>query len=548
MNRGALFVLLVAAACGRAGSSPRAPEAPAPLPFADVTATSGVDFVHSFGDARMDNIVESAGVGVTLFDFDGDGLLDLYCVNGAHVPGVSDGSPPPRPHRNRLYRNLGGMRFEDVTDRARVGDEGYGMCAVAADYDNDGHVDLYVANYGRNVLYRNRGDGTFEDATERAGVGDARFTVPALFADFDGDGLLDLYCGNYLEYDPSVPAPEGYPFPSPLAYPGQPDALYRNRGDGTFEDVSAASGIADPELHSMGAAAADFDGDGRIDLFVAGDGMKNRLYRNLGAMRFRDVAMEAGVALGADGTERASMGVEIADLDGDGRLDIVTPDFDEACLYMGRDGLRFADEARRSGVGAVLLPFTVWSGIAFDADHDGAVDLLFTTGSAFRLEAEPDRILRGIGDGRFRDVSALSSPYFVEPTCSRGAAVGDLDGDGDLDAVVQVLGARIRLLRNDAPRGAHWLSVRLRGVRSNRDGIGAAVEVEAEGRRLLRVRKTSAGYLSQDGPLLHFGLGGATRATLVVRWPSGTVERRRVAEVDRAVELVEGGGERERGG
>ncbi|MFI5402201.1 MAG: CRTAC1 family protein [Planctomycetota bacterium] len=511
---------------------------PEPLPFADMTAECGVDFVHSFGDAEMNNIVESAGVGVTLLDYDGDGKLDIYAVNGAHVKGVSSGSAPAKAPRNRLFRNLGGLKFEDATDRAGVGDTGCGMGAVAADYDNDGDTDLYVANFGRNVLYRNDG-GVFRDVTAEAGVGYARFTVPAVFADFDADGWLDLYVGNYLTYDPSIPAPEGYPFPSPLAYKAEPGALYRNLGNGKFENVWAASGLEDPTLHAMGAGAADFDGDGRLDLFVAGDGMTNRLYVNLGGMKFKNIAPEAGVAVGADGTERASMGVEVIDLDGDGHLDILTPDFDEGCIYMGRGGRRFEDEATRWGVGDVLKPVVTWSSITFDADHDGLLDLFCTTGSAFKLEGYGDCLFRGMPGAKLRDVSAASGPYFLEQLCCRGAAAGDLDGDGDLDAVVQVLGGRMRILRNDAPRGGHWLAIRLRGTASNRDGIGARVEVLAGGRTAARIAKTSAGYISQDTPLLHFGLGAATKAKVTVRWPSGKVQEVDADPVDGVMQVQE---------
>ena len=499
------------------------------------TPVDGIDFVHFMGDAKMDTIIESAAGGVTVLDFDGDGLLDLYFTNGAHLPGISGGDPPPAPPRNRLYRNRGDWKFEAVDG---AGDPGYSFGAAAGDYDNDGDPDLYVCNFGRNTLYRNDG-GRFTDVTAAAGVGDERWSIAAAFADLDGDGLLDLYVANYLLYDPAIkPEQPSYPFPSPLAYKGQADRIYRNLGDGRFADVTEGSGVGDPDLHSMGLAVADLDADGLPDVFVSGDGMANALYRNLGGMRFEEVSAKWGVRMLADGSAGASMGAEVCDLDEDGLLDLLVPDFGPGAVYLAdRPGL-FRDRAASSGIGQACDGLITWSGLVFDADHDGHVDCFFTNASAFKLEGQADRIVRGAGGGRYRDVSGASGPYFLEQLPSRGAAAADLDGDGDLDLVVAVLGGRARLLRNDAA-GGHWLQVRLRGTTSNRDGLGARVEWEAGGLRQVRVLTPTSGYGSQNPAVAHFGLGESTAGTLHVLWPRGARQSVRVDAVDRVLEVVE---------
>lgn len=502
-----------------------------------MTEVAGIDFVHFMGDAAMDTIVESAAAGVTVLDFDGDGRWDLYFTNGAHLPGVNAGDPPAVAPGNRLYRNLGGWRFADVTGRAGVGDTRYSFGACAGDYDNDGDVDLYVCNYGRNTLYRND-DGRFVDVTAEAGVGYEHWSIAAAFADLDGDGLLDLYVANYLDYDPSIkPSDPSYPFPSPLAYDGRPDRVYRNRGDGRFEDVTDRAGVGDASLHSMGLAIADLDADGHADVFVSGDGMANALYRNRGGWRFEECSERAGVRFLADGSEGASMGAEVCDLDGNHHLDVLVPDFGPGAAYLADGTGLYRDGAAVCGLGPACDDRTTWSGLALDADQDGQLDLFFTNSSAFYLKGAGDVILRGDG-AKYRDVSADSGPYFVRQLASRGAATADLDGDGDLDVVVAVLAGRPRLLRNDAARG-HWLQVRLRGTRSNRDGLGAQVELEAAGHRQVRVITPTSGYVSANAPCAHFGLGDAASASLTIRWSCGTRQTVKVPAVDRVLTVEE---------
>jgi len=508
------------------------------LPFTDVTASSGIGFVHSFGDAKMDNIVESAGGGVTVLDYDGDGRPDLFFPTGAHEPGVSEGPPPSAPPRHGLFRNVGDCRFEEAGSASGAGIVTNCFGAAAGDYDNDGDPDLYLCNYGRNVLLRNDG-GRFVDVTEAAGVGDPHWSVAAAFSDLDGDGLLDLFVANYLEFDPAIRPPDPrMPFPSPLEYRGRPNRIYRNLGSGRFADVTEGSGVGDPKLHTMGLAVADFDGDGRPDVFASGDGMANAYYRNLGGFRFEEIGGPSGLALLEDGSAGASMGAEVLDLDGDLRLDLLVPDFGPGAAYLQVGPHRFRDRAMHCGIGQALTGRVTWSSVALDADHDGLLDLFCSTGSAFRLEGETHLLLRGLPGGRWADVSGLSGAYFREPVAGRGAAVADFDGDGDLDVAVAVLGGRPRILRNDAARG-RWLQLRLRGVRSNRDALGARVDLAAGGRRQVRVVAPTSGYLSQNGTTLHFGLGAAASASLEITWPGGRKQKVEIERVDRLVEIRE---------
>jgi hypothetical protein len=533
------FPILGAVACilGACGASDEGRAVPAAaseeaLPpeeghhFADVTRQAGIDFVHSIGDDTLTNLVESSAGGVALLDYDQDGHLDLYLANGVYLEGFSDGQRPRDRLTNRLYRNIGDGTFQDVTDRARVGDEGYGMGVVAADFDNDGYPDLYVTNYGANVLYRNNGDGTFSDVTRRANVGDEGCGVGAVWLDFDNDGLLDLYVGNYIQFDPDYRLfyqPDG--FPGPLAYPGQADLLYRNRGDGTFEDVTQRMGVARPDGRAMGVSAADYDHDGYVDIYVANDVMENYLFRNEGGERFEEVALQAGVAYNHQGDATSSMAVDFADYDGDGRTDMYVSDMSFSALYHNEgDGL-FRDMTYQAGIAALSGQFVGWGTAFVDYDNDGDVDIFQVNGDLHHLYGQEDLLFENLGHGRFRDASAERGRYFEVERVGRGAAFGDYDNDGDVDVFIVNLNDRGVLLRNEGGNANSWLLVRLVGRASNRDGVGARVTVVSGDTRQVLLKKNATGYLSQNDPRMHFGLGDAEIVDRIeVVWPSGTVQ------------------------
>ena len=495
--------------------------------FIDVADYVGIDFVHSLGDEDLSNIVETVGSGAAFLDYDGDGWMDVYVANYTFLEGVSSGAAPDRLPRNRLYRNHEGTYFEDVTERARVADAaGFGMGVAVADYDNDGDADIYQCNYGANVLFRNNGDGTFTDVAERAGVqGDAN-TVGAVWLDYDNDGLLDLYVGNYLEYDPDYTffyAPDG--FPPPMAYPGQPDVLYRNDGDGTFTDVTRETGLYKPEGRMMGVAAADYDGDGFVDIYVANDAMANYLYHNDGGETFRDVSLKSGVAFSEGGEETSSMAADFADYDGDGRLDLFVADIHFSALYRNEGSGLFSDVTVPSGIAAPSGQYDGWGAAFVDYDNDGDVDIFKANGDMNHLFGHEDQIFENLGDGTFRDASIESGSYFRRELLARGAAFGDYDNDGDMDVLIVNLADHAVLLRNENLDGNNWILLALVGNDSNRDGVGALVTVTAGGKTQLAPKESASGYLSTNDPRMHFGLGTADVVDRIeIRWPSGIVQ------------------------
>jgi hypothetical protein len=531
----AAFVLILVA--GAAAEQPSLPQ------FVDITASAGIRFAHSIGDDDLSNIVESSGAGCVFFDFDDDGDLDIYLVNGSYLEGVSSahGRSLAGTLKNSLYRNNGDSTFTDVTDTAGVGDTGFGMAAVAADDDNDGDRDLFVTNYGRDTLYRNDGDATFTDVTAAAGVGSELWSVGASFFDADGDGLLDLYVGGYLMYDPEYSyyfAAEA--FPGPLAYRGQKDMLYHNNGDGTFTDIGRTAGIGTSDGRAMGVSAGDIDDDGDQDIFVANDGMENFLYRNRGDGTFDNIALRTGTAFGENGEATSAMGPEFGDYDGDGLIDLLVPDMRYGCLYRNTGDGFFEEKSAEAGLAAVLGQYTSWSGNFFDYDNDGVLDIFIVNGDAHHLEPEEDTLFRGVGGGRFVDVSSASGAALEVKGMGRGSAVGDVDNDGDLDLLVLNLNGPARLLRNDGGNRNNWLMIRTVGTASNRDGIGARIGVTADGVTQLRDVRSSSGYLSQSDPRAHFGLGSAKIVDRIeVRWPSGRVSTLDNVKANQVVTITE---------
>jgi hypothetical protein len=496
------------------------------LHYADVTQQAGINFVHSIGDATLSNLVESVGGGAAWLDYDQDGYLDLYVVSGRFQPGLSEGPKPREQSHNHLYHNNGDGTFTDVTERAGVAGTGYGMGVTVGDYDNDGYPDIYVTNDGPNVLYHNNRNGTFTDVTRRAGVAGKECSDGAVWLDYDNDGLLDLYVGNYVQFDPNYHlyyAPDG--FPSPLAYPGQPDVLYHNRGDGSFEDVTQRMGIVDHDGRAMGVGAADYDGDGYVDIYVANDHTANYLWHNLAGKRFEDVAVAAGVAFNERGDATSSMTAIFGDYDGDGRMDLFVPDMTYGALYRNEGGGVFTDRTYASGVGVMSGQFVGWAAAFIDYDNDGDLDLFQVDGDPQHLYGQQPLLFENEGRGAFRDVSIARGSFFKRKLVSRGAAFGDYDNDGDIDVFIVNLNDRGVLLRNEGGNRNHWLEIHLVGQESNRDGIGARLTVRAGDLTRVVQRTSGTTYLSTDDPRLHVGLGTRDRVDRIeVIWPSGIVQ------------------------
>ncbi len=545
-----LLAALAGAACGPTAPSaiPRtlADSVSLPAPAAgeddllvDVLAASGIEVRHVVADGRLDTLIESIGSGVTTFDADGDGRLDLYFLAQGWRDGVSSGDPSDADSRNRLYRNLGDFRFEDVTDSAGVGDDGYGFMAVAADLDDDGHCDLFVLNDGPNVLYRNRGDGTFEDVTVAAGVAGDACSVAGAVLDADADGLLDLYVGNYVDFDDSYRlhyAPDV--FPGPLAFAPQDDVLLLNGRDGSFRDATAGSGLDVPAARAMGVSVLDANGDGRLDLYVANDATANFLFLAEDDGSFRECAAEAGVAFGMHGDATAAMAAAVGDVNGDGRHDLHVTDSAYGSLFVRVGDALFEDRILMSGIAAPSGQWVSWGSGFLDADLDGDLDLFIANGDLHRPTGRPDLLLRGLGEARFEDVSAEAGAWFRAERMARGAALADLDDDGRMDVVVCHLADTPALLRGRAPIGRHSVTLDLRARPGCASAIGARVVISCGGRRHVRTLVPRLGYLSQGDPRLVVGLGESTRVERVdVVWPDGERQTFHGLDVDQVVVL-----------
>lgn len=524
-----------------------------PIQLHDVTRSTGIQFVHNDGSSGKYYIVETVASGLALFDYDGDGDIDVYFLNGAPLPGAQ-ADPPPQ---NRLYRNDGGWKFTDVTALAGVGDPGYGLGVCTGDYNNDGFSDIYINNFGTNVLYRNNGNGTFTNVAREAGVevGD-HVGAGACFFDMDGDGDLDLFVGCYVGFNfknHHTTVMSGYPAPvGPLDYPPTPSKLFRNNGNGTFTDVSADSGIAAHLGAAMGVMSADIDNDGDADLIVANDLRPNSIYLNDGAGKFKEVGGLVGLAYDPFGNVQGNMGVECADWNNDGWLDVYISTYQRqlSTLYQSSRGSFFDDVTRRTGAGAGTYAQVKW-GVGFvDFDNDGHRDLFNACGHLIdnvdhfddttSFEAR-NILLRNTGQGQFVNVSDQSGDGMRVKLSSRGAAFDDLDNDGDIDGVILNARREPTVLRNDSPKIHHWLQIDLKGTRTNRDAIGARVTVKAGGKTQIDEVHSGRSYQSDFGKRLHFGLGShAGTVDIRVKWPGGGVEERENVPVDQRITLVEG--------
>lgn len=525
--------------------------------FVDVTEAVGLDFEHVSGSPEQRYILESMAPGAAFFDYDGDGYLDVFMVNSSRI---REEVPEAT---NRLYRNVeeGGRRvFRDVTEKAGLRRSGWGMGCAAGDYDNDGDVDLYVTYWGPNVLYRNDGDGTFTDVTELAGVGDERWGASAGFGDLDGDGYLDLYVANYLVFDMEDPPGDGLPcsdwkgldvYCGPHGMIPQGNALYRNKGDGTFADMSAATGIDPHKQASLGVVFGDYDNDGDQDLYVANDGYPNLLYRNDGDWNLPEVAIFSGAAYSEDGRAQAGMGVVAGDYDNDGDLDLYVTHFsdDINTIYQNQGDGSFVDYTAGAGMAGQVRPFLSWSTGFFDADNDGWLDVFVVNGHIYpQVDVHPSGIryaqrnlLFHNEQGRFREVSEAAGPGFTEVKVSRGAALGDYDNDGDLDLLVMNLNETPTLMHNYGGNRGSWLGLELVGTESNRDALGTRVRVFAGEKMLLREVQRAYGYQSSHDGRVLFGLGQEEQVERVeIRWPSGQVQVLEQPELRRYLVVREG--------
>ncbi len=532
--------------CAAFGSLPRAAQADDPPQFTDVAGESGLRFRHEFGAKRVENLLQTTGAGCAFLDYDNDGWLDAFMVNGTTLD--ESGAPVAAgAKRHGLFHNDGDGTFSRVTQTAGLGESTYGQGCACADYDGDGWTDIYVTNYGPNRLYRNRGDGTFEDVSAKAGVADPRWSTGAVFFDHDGDGDLDLFVANYVRYrvgSKSVHASalskrSGYiRFPGPRDYEADGDVLYRNNGDGTFADVTVDAGVT-ARGKGLGVIASDLDSDGDQDLFVANDASPNFLYRNDGG-HFVEVAVRAGVAFDTEGRDTAAMGVDVADVDSDGKPDIFVTNMigEFNNLYRNAGRLSFEDVTRRTGLSDDNYRYVGWGTRLVDFDNDGLLDCFVANGhfvddvqarSQSVTYGQRNMLFLGTEQGTFRNVTGDCGEHVQRKRVGRGAAVGDYDRDGDLDILLLNSGGRCELLRNDLPQNDRWCQVRLRGKSPNTQALGAVVTITF-GKRSRRTEVRAAGsYLSSSDPTVHVGLArGPAKGTATVAWPSGKRSRHAV--------------------
>ena len=525
--------------------APPPPQAKSPVTFSDITSWAGIDFKRAPSFTSLKYLLEAMGGGVAMFDYDNDGRMDLFFTNGAALkdPMPKTEMPDKRDAKfwNRLYHQKADGTFADATESSGLKGNGYSMGVAAADYDNDGHTDLYVTGFGGNYLYHNNGDGTFTDVTKRAGVGGDGWSTSAGWIDYDRDGRLDLFVGRYVDWDfdsGSVYCGEIRPgyraYCHPDNFRGATNLLYHQRADGTFEDVSARAGIVEPGGKALGVAFGDFDNDGLMDIFVANDSVRQSLYHNKGDGTFEDIAISSGAGYDENGKTYAGMGIDVGDYDNDGYMDIfiTTLSNETYPLYHNDRDLSFTYATNSAGVGQITLLYSGWGTHFIDADNDGlrdvfvaqshVLDTIEKTNPYLRYRQAP-LLMLNTGKG-FVNVSATAGPTFSNSLTGRGAAFGDLNNDGQIDVVIGVLDGAPVLLRNNGTKN-HWLGLSLVGSKSNRNGIGARITVtDSGGRKQIFDANTSGSYLSSNDPRIVVGLGTSTVRKVEVSWPSGSVQ------------------------